>query len=52
MSLSLLYMNKMIVIHMTNTYNAMNKHHALLTSKREKYHALLERKRNKDNIIS
>ena len=42
----------MIVIHMTNTYNVMNKTISWwLTFKREKHHALLERKRNKDDII-
>ena len=42
----------MIVIHMTNTYNVINKTISWwLTSKREKHDTLLERKRNKDDVI-
>ena len=45
--------NKMIVKHMTDTYNAMHKTICWwLTSKRKKCHALLERNRNKNDIIT
>ena len=49
---SMLYLNKMIVIHMTNTYNTMHETISRwLNSKRKKCHVLLERKRKKDNLI-